>query len=278
MLDMARTFATDDTDTDVNERERERFSGTFDGAPGTYRCGNAARAGGDPCTANRDANGNLVLTGTWHFTPRAGATLAEDDNDYLHYGFWIEKTVEGGETTYDAVRTFAGSFLSAYSDATSAPAGSATYSGGAAGVYVHRPLRSDGSTGNPTTGSFTADVNLTAYFGTPTSIAADDHNSVEGEITNFRLGNRSEPTWKVKLESDANSISGSAFTGSTTGMTGELEGDAKTWNGTFHGPATDEDNDAVRPAVAVGHFNADFVNGVAAGAFGARKTSEDPLP
>ena len=43
--------------------------------------------------------------------------------------------------------------------------GSATYNGGATGVYVKNVHNSDGTLDTATAGHFTADAELTAYFG-----------------------------------------------------------------------------------------------------------------
>ena len=46
----------------------------------------------------------------WIFTPDMGATSDQPDYDYLHYGFWLQKTTdEDGVLTYNEVQTFADS-------------------------------------------------------------------------------------------------------------------------------------------------------------------------
>ena len=42
--------------------------------------------------------------------------------------------------------------------------GSATYKGGATGVYVHSVAKTDGTRESATAGQFKADAELTAYF------------------------------------------------------------------------------------------------------------------
>ena len=50
------------------------------------------------------------MTAGWIFTPDEGATSDVPDADYLHYGFWLQRTTdEDGVLTYDEVETFAGS-------------------------------------------------------------------------------------------------------------------------------------------------------------------------
>ena len=38
-----------------------------------------------------------------------GAKSDVQDDDYVHYGFWLKKTTKDGATTYNEVETFAGS-------------------------------------------------------------------------------------------------------------------------------------------------------------------------
>ena len=99
------TFDSDVTGT-TTEDEAFETSGTYNGAVGTYRCnGNA------DCTVNINAMGAVSGVGNgWIFTPDAGATSDVPDADYLHYGFWLERTTdEDGVRTYNEVETFAGS-------------------------------------------------------------------------------------------------------------------------------------------------------------------------
>ena len=98
-----------------------------------------------------------------------GATSDVPDADYLHYGFWLQKTAdEDGVLTYDKVQTFAGSSVDGSvegSGSVTMVTGSATYNGGATGVYVHSEVNSDGSRVGTTAGQFAADATLTATFG-----------------------------------------------------------------------------------------------------------------
>ena len=122
--DMDETVAAFETDA------------TFDGAPGTLKC--AAAAGTAGCTVTLDADGEITGFGDdWEFTPADGATVDVDDADYLHYGFWLMRTTDAdGATTYNEVQTFAGSSLDEPSGSVENVEGSATYEGGAVGVYV----------------------------------------------------------------------------------------------------------------------------------------------
>ena len=261
-----RSFNGDD-DATPNTDEADEFSGTYNGTPGTYRCDSSSG-----CTVTFDQGEMSSLSG-WVFTPRKGATTDQPDYDYLHYGFWLKQTTKDGAVTYNEVETFAGSSMdiSNGSDIGSIE-GSATYQGGAVGVYVKNVYATDGSIESATAGHFTADASLTAYF-VGSSIAADKHNTITGTIDNFTLSGGGSPSWSVALkgnrESGANTVSGTADGGGTQ----------RNFNGTFHGPTDtyDHDNDDATdmitrvPHTLVGEFNADFTNGSVAGAFGTRK-------
>ena len=240
---------------------------TFDGAAGTLKCAGAA-----DCTVTLDADGEITAFGIgWQFTPDADVTVDVADVDYLHYGFWLKKTADSdGATTYNEVETLAGSSLEV-STATELGTveGSAIYSGGAVGVYVKSVTNSDGTEVSATSGHFSADASLTAYF-SGTSVAEDLHDTVTGTIDNFVLQHGEENAWSVALkgvrDAGESTISGTANGGGAAGM----------FSGTYHGltPETEADTDGnarVAPGSVVGEFNANFSNGSVAGGFGARK-------
>lgn len=164
--------------------------------------------------------------------------------------------------------------LIAASGSTASVRGTATYSGNALGVYVHSVRNSDGTEASATSGHFTADVALTAYF---TQTTADDEggadqiapallNTISGTIDNFMLSGSEGPGWSVSLEKSAASTDGTA-----SGMT-KGGGDMGTYSATFHGPTGDDGT--TQPHSVVGEFNANFSNGSVAGGFGARKNAE----
>ena len=264
---------TFDNDASATGDEDEAFetAGTYNGAMGTYRCD-----GGAVCTVDIDAMGAVSSVGNgWIFTPATGATSDVPDADYLHYGFWLKKTTDAdGVLTYNEVETFADSPLVAASTGTDVDdvEGSASYEGGATGVYVKSETNSDGTRASATSGHFTADASLMAYFGGD-DVAVSMQNTVTGSISNFDLSGGEENAWSVALKGTraerANAISGTANGGGAEGM----------FSGTFHGPTDeyDHDDDATtdeirrQPHTVVGEFGANFSNGSVAGAFGARK-------
>ena len=252
-------FAFDNTST-TDMDEADEVSGTYNGAMGTYRCN-----GGSQCTVTlaADADGDLMISDMsagWVFTPDAGATSVQPDYEYLHYGFWLKRTAdEDGVVTYNEVETFAGSSVAESGDVSSVT-GTASYSGGATGVYVHTVSNSDGSRAQATSGHFTANASLTATFSQVNdadgvgTIAPNLLNTLTGTINNFDLSGGEDQMWSVGLEGDITASDGTVS--------------ADDWNATFHGPTGDANTD--KPHSVVGEFNAGFTNGSVAGGFGAR--------
>ena len=258
------TFDAADTDEEVDAFEAP---GTYDGAMGVYLCN-----GSSDCTVTLNADGMITAMSTgWVFTPDEGATSDVADTEYVSYGFWLQRTTDSdGAVTYDEVETFA--------DATGLDAssgtitGTASYSGGATGVYVHHVYSAGGgSTESSTAGHFTADASLMAYFGQTVAadlggegqIAPNMLNSLTGTIDNFMLSGGEANDWSVELgvESSGTAITDAAgFSGTAKGGVGD-----GSLSGTFRGAAD------MLPDAMIGEFNAGFSNGAVAGAFGAMK-------
>ncbi len=250
-----KTFVEYDADTAAGRASQ--FAGTFDGASGMYRC---VASGG--CTVSTDAMGdfNALTAAEWEFTPAAGAMVDVADDDYLTYGFWLDTTTKDGAiASYDTVQTFARSSLDAQTSLGSVT-GTASYAGGAAGVYVHETKSEDGTLNMATSGRFTADVALTAYF-EATTLRQD--NTIEGSISNFDLDGGPDSMWNVAV-----SASFGDDGALTNGVASGMDGDNGVLSGQFHGSTGTANTDA--PPVIVGEFNANFVNGTVAGAYGAR--------
>ena len=157
--------------------------------------------------------------------------------------------------------------------------GSATYEGGATGVYVREVYKtSDGSVDTATSGHFRADASLTATFAQVNddagegTIAPNLLNTLSGTIDNFQLAGGDENEWSVNLQGDIDTGAGTA-SGTANGG-----GDPGTFSATFHGSVAPVDHDmddttdniVPQPSSVVGEFNANFGNGTAAGGFGAR--------
>ena len=85
--------------------KENEYSGTFDGASGTFTCIAAAT---DGCDVTVTEDGEITAMADVYFTPDEDATVEEDDGEYLHYGFWLKKTTDADDvTTYNEVETFA---------------------------------------------------------------------------------------------------------------------------------------------------------------------------
>ena len=259
----SKSFAFDDAGT-TNMDEAFEAPGTYNGAPGTYRCDGTAA-----CTVVYTDGEISEMTGTWVFTPDAGATSDVPDSEYLAYGFWLQRTTDkDGVLTYNEVETFAEARGQTATGGTSGITGSATYSGDALGVYVHSVHDPDGTEASATSGHFTADVALTAYFGQTTKqdIAPTLLNSITGTINNFMLsGHDTGPGWSVSLEKDTDTRDG------TPSGVAKGGGAGGNYSATFYGGNTTDDE---APDAIVGEFNAFFSNGSVAGGFGATKDDE----
>ena len=227
----------------------------YSGIPGTIHClGADCKVG----TADDGANEGKLI-GSWYFQPaedkayyeKVGtATVYTEEMNYARFGHWLV-VAENGEVT---VNTYAWS----NGNTTDVQVGenvdlddTATYSGSAAGMSLHKTFDSQGEQQSIYSGRFTADVSLTADF---------DTTSVSGMIDNFQ-GNATDPTWSVELERMTLATSpGTAGTTSTGGTGADGQ-----WNHEAYGVENE------RPTGIFGNFTAHWTDGHAAGAYATRK-------
>ena len=281
-FDYAQTDGDPGTDGNQPVKAFETM-GTYDGGMGTYKCNSTSA----DCTVTLDEDGDITaMSDGWIFTPADGSTVNVPDSDFLHYGFWLKKTTDAdGAVEYNEVETFAGSSIDASTGSElDSVRGSATYEGGAVGVYVHSVTNSDGTRASATSGHFSADVSLTAIFGqvhegdnpSDTSaqgtIAASMLNTVTGTIHSFELSGGEANAWSATVDAER-AASGNTFSGTAKGGAPNDNGSI---SGTFFGltPETEVTTDGDRreaPGSMAGEFNAGFSNGSVTGAFGARK-------
>ena len=270
MLTFTQAIVDDSNTQDKDEtRAAAEVMGYYNGAMGTYTC-----TGNDACTVTADSMGKLTLMSNgWIFLPAAGATSDVLDTDYLHYGFWLKRTLKDGVvTSYDEVETFANSSLPVVSSVANVD-GSATYSGGATGVYVKDVLTSTGALDSSTSGHFTATTNLTATFGQVNNdaqqgtIAPSMLNTLTGTISDFALAGGEANNWMAVLAGAITDNDGSALGTAKGGSPAE----SGSFSAQFHGAGMEVDNVAPAPSAVVGEFNAFFTDGSVAGGFGARK-------
>ena len=235
------TFDSDDTAT-TDMDEAYETAGTYNGAPGTYRCNADA-----PCTIIVSADGAITNIGTgWVFTPDAGAMSLVADTDYLHYGFWLKRTTASdGAVTYDEVQTFAGSSVAASGDIQNVT-GTASYQGGAVGVYMmkHAYSPTDGQLVDATSGHFRAEANLTATFGQDGNIPPNMLNSLTGTIDQFELSGGETNDWSVNLQGSIDAANGRA-SGTAAGG-----GAAGSYSATFHGSVAPIEGEVPQPGTA----------------------------
>ena len=247
--------------------------GTYDGAPGEYRCEGT-------CTSTNDGKGSpSALGGVWHFKPDAGAMVSQPDADYLYFGWWVSKDSDDVPTAASAFTGVIGTIAALTDDPVSAVTGSATYAGKAAGKFaMSNPLDGTGSGGH-----FTADAALTATFGTND---APNNGGVSGTIDNFRLNDGSEdPGWSVALNRAQWGTLG-AFTSTADATNTIADGtvwsindnpaaESGVWSGQMYDelPGTAPDGDGSNiPTSVTGTFYSEFSTiGRMAGAFGASK-------
>ena len=274
-------------DQDLAIEASETFTGSYFGARGEFQC-YGGNGGGTACALVRNADGTVVLAdtdattagvqnGTWTFTPDADAMILVPDQDWMVYGAWMTTPDDAAGT--HVIGVLANGF-DPYAGANNVFTitdmnglhGSATYSGGAAGIYV------DGTA----SGLFTAEATLTANFDVDGDGMADANDyTINGRIDNFRgtdgvyLGDdtqadRNDPVaggendWVVLLNGsdstmrvDLTGLTGGAIPNTST-TAGSADGVpwTGTWSGQLYGPGDVTPMGAVPPTGVAGQFNA----------------------
>ena len=235
-------------------------------------------------TTEDETKGETVREKSYYFTNMEAATVGTGgvragDNYWVSFGFWTKETEKDGVTTYNHVQA------SIYSDPAEEHAtrvtkterklieGEATYMGPAAGAYVHKTVKADGTLDAATAGLFAADVNLTAKFGGD-DIPVSKKFTISGAISNFRLSGGQANNWNLKIEAEDLNKAGNSEAGTFGGTT---DGGKKA--GDFYGIFIDDrtsygarGTDAKTvPGSVMGRFKGFFLNGSVHGGFGATK-------
>ena len=261
------------------------FRGNYNGAGGTYTCTNLAAAGaGTPCVVTVSPAGAYnTVAGTWTFTPELNATAYRSDQTFMSFGWWL-RTPAGADGTYGfSYYADGGAFVPTVG---TAPTGSATYNGRAAGRYVVQEVGTVGVT-DGMSGEFTAAATLTANFDAMTTLGASAP-TIQGSISGFQgeMGGMSD--WAVTLNRQtlAAATLGAAFTsGQVDPTAARFDGVTATmgdqtaygsWTGQFFGNQMTVGEVPVPVAGAApigvgGTFQADNEAVNIAGAFGARR-------
>ena len=225
--------------TDAGCNTTGGFTGYFDGVPGTFRC--EAEGGTGVCDVVRNGDGTpdnphqLSSGAPWVFTadnPAAFVDTHRLDGDYLTMGWWIQKP-DRAVGTYMFSRYFEGT-----DPYVGTAAGSATYSGRAAGIWAERVRELE----NAEFGTFTADVEIDADF---------TESDINGTIDNFVLSNGDSRNWVVDLDM-VTDIGGD---GTTSGSA-----DGRSWTGAWDSAAYgNRGADAAdQPAYIAGPFRASY--------------------
>ena len=249
-----------------------RFTATWKGIPGTAFCD-----GGD-CEVQAVAgeSGLRRMVGSFYFTPsmpdetyvaNADGTAYEPETLFATWGYWLRER-EGSWMIHTFARNGAGTdgtanmqlrrrnFTLAPGTRTNRLPTQATYTGRAVGVSIRR------SDGAMDVGHFTADVDLTARFGTGTSRDRRPSGMVGGSISNFR-GEAINRDWSVTLEEAPIHTGVRTLNAPATTGTGDR---GSSWS--INGYGTD---DTARPAGIFGGFSLFFRDGAAASAYATRK-------
>ena len=241
------------------------------GIPGTVYC----LGGTDGCSVNSDGD----LVGGWYFSPSSttdvfvandDGTGYVEDTGFIQWGHWLTVDENNSDVTIHTYAVTEGNIENVNVGVATADTDdpeSATYTGSAAGMSVHKELDTDGKQLSISSGAFLADVELTAQFGTAPMLS--------GTIDNFRStsGMNTDSDWSVELMETAIDTTSAAVTGGVAKGSGQ----AGDWAGQGFGPAqTPEGVDPVtpivnhRPSGFFGSFNAHFTDGHAAGAYATR--------
>ena len=235
----------------VTRANNDTLQGTYFGAAGTFKCVGAE------CQISRETTGTTPYTlsdGQWQFKPDADETVTLPDQDWLAFGVWLtapDNNVDG----YHHIGVFYDG-MEAYANADTLVAGTAKFTGKAAGYYVNGTMH----------GLFTADASLTATFGNTDTLSGTIQNFRDSQGRYIDSDNPNTPNdpnqggendWGINLEStnlNANGTFG-APGGNTSGTA-----DGVTWNGTWmaqlYGPGGRAANSEVPPTGVAGNFRA----------------------
>ena len=243
--------------------------GSYHGVSGTYSC-DTGSGRDQTCTAAVAAAGGFTLggTGAWTFTPTDpnDRVMSAPDTVYPVYGWW-QHEASNGTTRVSAFTGYRGDAGSVNLSTTGSGSvnlnGTASYKGGAAGIYALQS--STGGTNDA--GHFTADAELTATFkgGDASTI---DHK-ITGTIDNFMDSNGMPRDWSVALKETEIGLTG-FFPGTGAGETtwsigGTAAGESGEWKGRLY-----KQNDGGVPTVGTGTFYTTYDRvGRMVGAFGA---------
>ncbi len=227
--------------------------GTFDGAPGEFRC----TAG---CVSSVSSDTGVSLAGTWSFTADDGAMTSRPDADYQVFGWWAR---DDGTSVRVSPLSLQTGPTDEISSAIGGLQGGATYVGGAAGkAAIFDPLSDVNNAG----GAFTADATFTVDFGDDTA-----GGTISGTIDNFSVGGEAKD-WSVAFKEATIVASGAFYNNLTNGTTWSIGGEAAPDSGWWAGSMYKTDTVSNVPQTVSGMFSSGYGSiGAMTGAFGANK-------
>lgn len=275
--------------TSSTEGDPVMTSITFDGmvgnVPGMFSCTAGADDTACAAPARIDDGVDTNAAGAWFFTPDDAAATVDvaAEGGHLVFGWWLSKDADGEPNGVDVFTAAIGeddTAQTARTDAGSTLAGTAKYSGGAAGKWALHSLTAGQ---NSDAGHWTASAELTANFDASTAAVGADTDGVmvSGEITEFSVvgmdGDPSNPGWKVTLMA-LDEQDGTAGIQSPDDIAGigavaewDIGGNLKgtgDWTADFYGT----EDDTNHPTAVTGQFDANIGSvGAIIGAFGATK-------
>ena len=194
--------------------------------------------------------------------------MSARDTEYPTYGWWLHEATDGiatvsAFTVNRGTVEVANHSTDTFADGTPVKLhGTATYKGGAAGMYALQS--STGGTNDA--GHFTADAELTAKFIGGDSITIG--HTITGTIDNFMGSDGMSRDWSVALKEQEIAAVGS-FPEISRGKTiwsmgGTAAGESGEWKGSLY-----KQNDGGNPTVGTGLFHSTYENaGRMVGAFG----------
>ncbi len=253
--------------------------GEHSGVPGTYSCtpaiGYACAVGlrvGNHTLGGVTDNNN-ILSGptyaTWRFKPDNPEQRIKRDDDvaFVTYGYWIRKGADGRwdvSAFHNNNRGENKTISSLTSDVKLQ--GTATYDGGAVGVYA---LSAEA-------GTFTADAELVANFTTDSVTGTIDGFMTKG----FTGGDGMSRNWSVELQKLQIGSAGGFSTNASNNAHGRtrwtMDGDATPAAGKWEGAFYERGGAGQRPKAATGSFYAEHgTSGRMVGAFGVTDPNTD---
>ena len=233
-----------------------RVPGSYHGVSGTYSCTPAAPANG--CSASVAVEGFTLSSGdTWTFTPTdPNARVRTPRTSYASYGWWIYTPAIGNPGRF-RVTAFADDFGSDRSaSGLDTLYGTATYVGGAAGIYALTSLTG----GLNDAGPFTADATLEANF---------TDNMISGTIDNLMGADGMSRDWSIELKEAGFADDGAIVRTDANDTVWTIGGTAAAASGEWSGYLYNNGADGV-PKVVNGVFDSTYGHeGRIVGGFGA---------